>query len=61
MSEMLAALYPRYSTKKLQRPTGMLSMYRPEICLQFFVYNPVFALYLIFIFVPSYSSGVRLC
>ena len=25
-------------------------LYRPEICLQFFVYNPVIALHLIFIF-----------
>ena len=36
-------------------------MRRPEICLQFFVYNPAIVLHLIFIFVLSYSSGVGLC
>ena len=39
----------------------MSKLYRPEICLQFFVYNPVIALHLIFIFALSYSSGDRLC
>ena len=32
----------------------VVGLYRPEICLQFFVYNPVFTLQLIFIFVLSY-------
>ena len=51
-------------TKELGDVGNDLQIYgmrRPEICLQFFVYNPAIVLHLIFIFVLSYSSGVGLC